>query len=173
MILAVGVSAIAGFSFFLHRRTAKSLEANNQKQFADAPPYRSLFEPDDEEIRSLEREEIERAEIQKQAAAQNVLTEKENLARRFQTVWRENPTVQSTIELFRLAALTESAKIFSETAQSVLQVWRENKIKNLTARNLADLLDSHVAALSQQERASGAAFWLKQETAALRREDAR
>ncbi len=169
-IIIVGAAAVFGFSFYLKRR-AKSLESNNQKQIVgDAPQYRSLFEPDEEEIRFLEREEAAKTEAEKLETARRDLLEKAERVKEFQTIFLENPTRKNIIELLLSAAGSESAKIFGETAESVLKVFRENKIKNLTATDLAGLLESHIGLLSQQERASGAMFWLKQEIERLRRD---
>lgn len=168
-IIAVASAAVLGFSFFWKRR-AKSLQTTDQKQFTERPPYRSLFEPDDEEIRALEREEKSKSEAEKLDAARRVSFEKAERAKEFKAIWLESPTRKNTIELLSSAAQSESAEIFSETSENVVKIWRENKIKNLNARDLADLLDSHLAILPQQERASGAIFWLKREIADLRRE---
>lgn len=168
MLIAASVSAVIGFSVYLKRR-ANSLKSNNQKQFADSPPFRPLFAPTDEEIRACEREKELKVESEKQVAAQKFLLEKEEATGEFLKVWFENPTKKKTVELLHLAAQSESAKIFSETAESVIQVFREKRIENLAANDLADLLDSHLGILSQQERASGAVFWLKREVADLRR----
>ncbi|MGI8787047.1 MAG: hypothetical protein ACR2HG_04705 [Pyrinomonadaceae bacterium] len=167
MIIAVSISAIVGFSVYLRRKT-KSLKSENQKQFADVPPYRSLFEPDDEEIRASEREAQMRVEAERKEAERKVLFEKSEKVREFEKIWRGEPTKQNTIELLRLAAISESAEVFSQTAENVIQVWRENKIENLTSTDLADLLDSHFRTLPQQERISGALFWIKQEIERLR-----
>ncbi len=79
------------------------------------------------------------------------------------------PTKENTIELFRLAVESESAEIFSQTAENVIQVWRTGKLKSLTANDLAQLAESHLWLLPQEERTLGAVFWLKQEIADLRR----
>jgi hypothetical protein len=167
-LIAVGLSTVLGFSFYLKRRT-KHFNSNNQKQFIDEPPYQSLFAPTDDEIVAFERDERLKAESEKQAATQKILLEKAEITREFQKIWQENSTKKNTVELLFLAAQSESAKVFSETAESVIKVWREKKAENLTAHDLADLLDSHLGLLSQQERASGEVFWLKQEIESLRR----
>jgi len=128
-----------------------------------------LFAPDEEEVRFLEREEAAKIEAEKLETARQTLLDKAEQVKEFQTIFLEDPTRKNIIELLLSAATSESAKTFGETAESVLKLFRENKIKNLTATDLADLLDSHIGLLSQQERASGAAFWLKREIINLRR----
>lgn len=171
MVIAVGISAVAGFSIYLKIRRRKSLAAvaANQKQFDNAPPYRSLFEPDDAEIRALEREAQVKSEVERREAANIIAFEKAEAVSEFEKVWRECPTKQNTVELLRLAAASESANIFSQTAESVIQVCLNEHTGGLSRADLADLLDSHLRILPQQERFSGAIFWLKQEIENLRR----
>ena len=170
MIIAVSITAVVGFSVYLNRKT-KSLESKNQKQFAaDAPPYRSLFEPDDEEIRASEREARMKVEAERKEIEQNILFEKAEKTREFEKIWRDEPTKQNTIELLRLAAQSESAEIFSQTAESVIQVLKNEQAGGLSKADLADLLDSHFRTLPQQARISGAIFWLKEEIKGLRGE---
>lgn len=172
LVIAVSISAVAGFSIYLTRRTAKSLETRNQRQFDDAPPppYRSLFEPDDEEIRALERAARTKIQTERAEVERNILFEKAERARESEKVWRAEPTRQNTIELLRLAAASESAEIFSQTAENVIQVFRSEQAGGLSKQDLADLLDSHFRTLPQQEKSSGAIFRLKREIENLRAE---
>lgn len=168
MVIAVSVSAVVGFSVYL-RRKAKSLETNNQKQFVEPPEgYRSLFEPSDEEVRASEREAQMKFEAERAEAVRRVSSEKSDEARAFEKIWRNEPTRQNTVELLRLSARSESAEVFSQMAENVIQIWRSEQAGDLTAKDLADLLDSHFRTLPQQERTSGAIFWLKQEINRLR-----
>lgn len=164
-VITVGLSAVLGFSF-LNLRRNKSLHTKNPDQIE--PSYKSLFAPNNAEIRALEREEKAKAEVEKAEAANKVLYEKAERLSESKKIWLENPNKKNTIELLFLAAQTESAKTFSETAKSVIQVWQTGKLKGLTANDLAQLTESHLWLLPQQERISGAVFWLKQEIADLR-----
>lgn len=168
MVIVVGIAAVAGFSVYLKRRN-KSLESKNQKQFVDAPPYRSLFEPSNEEISALEREEQTKIEAQRKEDERKITFEKTRKVREFEKIWRDEPTKQNTIELFRLASQSESAEIFSQTAENVIQVFHHEQAGGLSKTDLADLLDSHLRILPQQERLSGAVFWIKREIEILRR----
>jgi len=168
VVIISAVAAVVGFSGYLKRRH-KSLETINQKQFEDAPPYRSLFEPTDEEIRALEREEQITTEAQEKEARRKTLFEKSEQVREFEELWRNEPNRQNTVELLRLAAESESAEIFSQTAETVIQVLHHGQAGNLSKKDLADLLDSHLRILPQQERFSGAVFWIKREIENLRR----
>jgi len=95
-IIIVGATVFLGFSFYLKRRS-KSLQTQNQKQFADAPQYRSLFEPDDEEIRALEREETAKVEVEKLETARHGSLEKAERMKEFQATWLENPTRKNSV----------------------------------------------------------------------------
>ncbi len=167
VVIVIGVSAIVGFSAYLKRRN-KSLDATNQNQFNN-PPYRSLFAPSDEEIRALERVEQTKLEAEQKENEREVLSKKSEKVRDFEKIWRGEPTKQNTIELLRLAAQSESAETFSQTAENVIQVLHHEQAGGLSKKDLADLLDSHLRILPQQERLSGAMFWIKREIENLRR----
>lgn len=170
MVIAVGVSAIVGFSLYLKRRTGR-LESNNPKQFTDEPPpYRSLFAPTDEEIQTQERAESAARKAKSAEAERQTAAKKIKAVREFRKVWTDEPNRENSLELFRLAAESENAEIFSETAEAVIEFRRESKAANLTANDLADLLDSHLRILPRQERLSGAVFWVRREIENLRRE---
>ena len=166
-IIAVGALSVFGFAFYLKRRR-KSLAANKPKQFVQSPPSRSLFEPDDEELRAAEKaESVEQAAKKAEAECQSAASKIE-AAHDFRQIWANAPNRANTLELFRLAADSANAEIFSETAETVIQFRRAKGIGDLTANDLADLLDSHLATLPQQERTSGALFWLRREITSLR-----
>jgi hypothetical protein len=167
-IITVGLLSVLGFSFYFKRRN-KSLQTNDQKQFNDALPYRSLFAPTDEEIRALENREREEIEAKQEEARREKSFQKSEKVREFEKTWRIDPTRRNTIELLRLAATSESAEIFSQTAESVIQVLHHEQTGGLSKKDLAELLDSHLRILPQQERFSGAIFWVKREIENLRR----
>lgn len=166
-VVTVGLSIISDFPFRLKRR-AETVQSNNHKQFAREMPPRSLFEPNGEEIRRSEREAAALKRAEKIEAAQKISAEKIEVWREAQNVWLNEPNRRETIKLLRLATETEDAKIFSETAENVLKVWRGQKIAGLSAADLADLLDSHWRTLPQQERTAGALFWLRRAIVGLR-----
>ncbi|HEX8637683.1 MAG TPA: hypothetical protein VF692_06460 [Pyrinomonadaceae bacterium] len=167
VMIAVGAAAtILGFSFYLKRRS-KSLAAVKRQQFDCAPP-RSLFEPDAAELRAIEREN-EKSLLAKSAAQErHSKAEKAKAVRLFLEKWQTAPDKKTTAELLRVTASSESAEIFSEISENVVEIWRAGGIENLTAPDLADLLDSHFRLLPQQERTSGAIFWIKREIKKLR-----
>jgi hypothetical protein len=167
--ILVVLSAVATLGFYVRRRNSNLLEQNPPKNLA-AESFRPLFEPTEAELRAFEREEKAQAEAKRLAEARRISEEKTVKVSEFERTWAQSPDRKRTIELLFLACETENAKIFSETSENVIKLWRENRIENLTARDLADLLDSHFRILPQQERISGALFWLREEIENLRRE---
>ena len=165
MVLVVGASAAIGF--YVKRQVVKSLNENNSNQINELPPYRSLFEPTDEELHALEREEKLKLEAKKEEELRQVLAEKIERVYKFQAVWLTEPSKRNTVELLRLASESESAKTFSEMVESVLKIWDDKKLVDLTANDLANLIESHLRILPPQERTSGKLFWLKQEIQSL------
>ncbi len=151
------------------RRNSLLLEQNPPKNF-EAENFRPLFQPTEAELRAFEREEKARIETEKAKEARLIFEEKAEKVSEFEKVWSAAPDRKRTIEFLFLSAESENAKIFSETSENVIKLWRENRIENLTARDLADLLDSHFRLLPQQERTSGVIFWLKKEIERLRSE---
>lgn len=179
--------------------------------------YKSIFAPDEEELRALEAEEtaktreLFRQEILARAGTldfnslieakvfeaefyDRVLTElalrcdEENfgalcsfvaqyklrtngeLVRRFQSIYKDSPGRNGTIQLLHFAALSESAKIFSDSFEIVIQLSREDGLKDFTLQNLVRLAESEFWLLPAAEKTSGAGFLLKQRLARLRAE---
>lgn len=170
MVIAVGITAVVGLSIYLKRKN-KSLDTNNRRQF-DEPPqgFRSLFAPDEAELRAEENAAQMRVEAERKEAERQSAFERAEKAREYEKIWRAEPTRRNAVELLRLAAESESAEIFSRTAENVVRLLPHEQAGGLSKKDLADLLDSHLRILPQQERLSGATFWLKQEIERLRRE---
>lgn len=168
MVIGAGIAAVAALSIYFKRRN-KFLETNNKNQFDEPPPYRSLFAPDEAEIQALEREKQAKLEAARKETESKILFEKAEKVRAFERIWRGEPNKQNTTELLRLAAASESAEVFSQTAENVIQSLHHEQAGGLSKRDLADLLESHLRILPQQERFSGAIFWVKREIERLRR----
>lgn len=162
------ISVVVAISILLTSR--KTLNSSEIKEIQEIRPYRSLFEPDEDEIRVIEREEKMRLKAENEQKKEDLLKEKAEKVFEFQKIWNQEPNRKNTIELIILSAQSESGELFSKTAENVLNLWKENRIENLSASDLADLLDSHFRILPQQERTSGALFWLKEEIAELKRQ---
>ena len=100
--------------------------------------------------------------------ARRLAEEKQEKVYEMEKNWRVSPDKKATAGILFAASELGHAKIYGEIAESVIKIWREDKIENLSARDLADLLDSHFRILPQQERTSGAIFWLREEIENLR-----
>ena len=168
--ILVVLSAVITISVLLLKtqKDRKTLFSENPREI-EPPNPRSLFEPDAEEIRASEREEKARIEAQKTEEIRRLAAQKAEKAREFREFWELAPNRRNTVQLLHLAAQTESGKIFSETAENVIQHFQAKKIEDLKAEQLAQILESHFWLLPNEERTSGVAFWLKQEIAGLRR----
>jgi len=167
--ILVVLSAVVTISVILKTRKDRNYLTSKITNEIDSPQYRSLFEPDEAEIRALEREEKVKIEAQKAEELSRISAQKAEKLREFQEFWEMSPNRRNTVQLLHLAAQTESGKLFSETAESVIQHWQANKIEDLSATNLAQILESHFWLLPNEERTSGVSFWIKQEIAGLRR----
>jgi len=165
--ILVVISAIATLAIFAKRRNSNLLQQNPSKNLS-AENFRPLFQPTEEEIRAFERQEKTRSEAKKAEESRRILVEKAEKASEFEKTWSISPDRKTTIELLFLASESGNAKIFSEISANIIRFWRENRVENLTAQDLADLLDSHFRILPQQERTSGALFWLREEIERLR-----
>jgi hypothetical protein len=168
MLLIFAVFAVLAAAVLLFRAT-KRHDAEIPKPIRptlEPPPNaRPLFAPTGEELR-LEIEEkearaIARREYRSRAAARN----KVDVAL---SAWRENVDSASAARLLRVAAEDGLEGDLEKAANELIKKFHESGIHGLTNNDLAALLDSHIALLSNAERASGAIFWLKQEVAKLR-----
>lgn len=167
LTILVVLSAGALLAVFVKRRNSNLLEQNPPKTLA-AEHFRPLFQPTEDEIRAFEQAENAKLEANKLEEERRVFEEKIGRIYQFEENWRISPDKRKTVELLLLASNSESAEIFSQITESIIKLWRENRIDNLRANDLADLLDSHFRLLPQQERTSGACFWLKEEIKNLR-----
>lgn len=165
-IILTIISAVITIS--LLSKSRKTLNSSEIKEIHETKPFRSLFEPDEEELHALERAERTRLNALEEQKREDLLVQKKERVYEFQKIWSEASNVKNTLELLTLAASSENGNLFSEIAEKVLSFWKEDQIKNLSAKDLADLLDSHFRTLPQQERTSGAMFRLKEEIAELR-----
>lgn len=173
MVIIAGLLIAAGFSFYLKNRRLSGPENQRINLYPPDPRiYRPLFEPSESDLLALERADEkakqERGRKEKRLAAEKEVAAKTADTSALFTQWAEAPDIKRLGELMAVAAGTESAEIFSEISKNVIQIWHNKKIAGLRAADLAALLDSHLRLLPQQEMASGALFWLKEDIAALR-----
>ena len=91
------------------------------------------------------------------------------LAARLLEVWERDPTRGSTVELLRVAALSDDAATFGRALEAVLRAWEESRLNVLSAGELRSLFDGEYWLLSSEAQRSGAGFALKQKLADARR----
>ncbi len=173
MVIVAGLLIAFGFSFYLKNRRLSGPEDQRINLYPPDPRiYRPLFEPSESDLLALERADKkvnqERAQEERRRAAEEEFAAKMADTGALFTDWAEAPDIKRLGELLAAAAGTGSAECFSGISKNVIQVWHNKKIAGLRAADLAALLDSHLRLLPQQEMASGALFWLKEDIAALR-----
>src|SRR5262249_20749370 len=93
-----------------------------------------------------------------------------NLARAIVTSWKRSPDRGGTSKTLHIAALTDDPEFYRGTVETVLELWRERKLKDVSPVELRALFDGEFWVLSSGSRRSGAGFLLKRTLARARRE---
>lgn len=75
--------------------------------------------------------------------------------------FQQLPNRNSTAKLLHVAALTDDAKNFGRAIELVLMSWRDDRLADLSAVELQELINSEYWVLSSHTRSSGAGFVLK------------
>ncbi|MBC7910586.1 MAG: hypothetical protein H7Y30_08805 [Pyrinomonadaceae bacterium] len=84
--------------------------------------------------------------------------------------WKISPDRRTTAKMLHLAAKAGDAVVYQNAIESALQSWRERKLPDTGAEELAQLIESEFWILPAGARNSGAGFLLKRELAKVRRE---
>lgn len=92
-----------------------------------------------------------------------------SLARALLDVWDAAPTRDTTVDLLRIAALSDEAETFRETVEAVYRRWRAGELTSMKSEELSALFESEYWVLSSDARRSGAGFVLKQTLAEIGR----
>jgi hypothetical protein len=142
--------------------------STNQNTF-NPKKFRGLFQPTEEEIRASEKAEKEIEQAKTGEAKRLELEEKISKVVESIDVWRKLPSRRNTLELLYVASKSENGRVYSDAAKSVLESWQNGKIDDLSAEDLAQILESHFWLLPDEQRTSGINFGLNQEIASLRR----
>lgn len=173
LVFTIFILLLAGISFavFVKRLVSSNLrllEESHRDNLA-AEHFRPLFAPNEEDMREFEREEKAQLAVKQSEEQGHVRAKKLALFEKLRQTWRVSPNRAKTIEMLYQASQTESGKVYLEVSESVLEAWRAGKIADLTADDLAQLLESHFWLLPTTERTPGFSFRIQQEIAALRR----
>lgn len=166
MFLLIAVLAILSAALFAGYLSRRSLRPVATPVLPEPPiNARPLFEPTKRELRreqqAKEAREIARREVRDTA-------ERRERIDAALAEWRAKHDAASAGDLLQAAVDHGREGDFARAAKEILDVYRESGSPRLTPHDLADLIDSHYRLLSQNDRASGALFWLKQEVAELR-----
>ncbi len=120
---------------------------------------------------------VERAENEKQLlslvsyiARSDSLPVNKKLAEAFIESWKLSPDRRTTAKMLHLAAKVGEAVVYQNAIESALQGWRERKLPDINAEELAQLIESEFWVVPSSARNSGAGFLLKRELAKVRRE---
>ncbi|CAN5536339.1 hypothetical protein BH10ACI1_BH10ACI1_14910 [soil metagenome] len=169
LTILVVLSAVVSIAVLLKvQQNRRTLSTNNPKKL-EPPIYRSLFEPSEAEIRAFEVEEKAKETAKKSEELSQILAGKSKKVCEFQKIWRTLPNKKNTIGFIQIASQSENGEIYSAVAGEILEYWKDAKIVDLTAHELAKMLDSHFWLLSNEQRTSGVKYWLNHEIAGLRR----
>lgn len=160
-------ATIAGFVLFVRSLTTRT---NQLKELQDSPPLssRPLFEPTDDELRAYERGLAIR-QAEEQTAAR--VTEKRRVSDEFEARvgdFLANPDRKTAIGLICDAAATGDAEVFGNASLRLIRFFKEERPEFLSAADLAELLESQISIMSQQESMPGIAFRLREEIAEFR-----
>jgi hypothetical protein len=166
LLLLAGIS----LAFLVKRLVSPKFLEERQPSILAAENYRPLFAPTDEDLREAEAEEKARLTAQQSEEIERIASEKLVNLEKIRQTWRESPNKAATIELLYRASQTGNGEVYLETARIVLDVWRAEKVSDLSSDDLAHLLESHFWLLPTHERTPGVSFRLKEETAGLRRD---
>lgn len=102
--------------------------------------------------------------------AQNELPGNRSLAEAVIASWQQAPDRSGTAKALHFAALSDDPDVFRQAVESALQLWREEKLKDISAIELRALFDGEFWVLSSRSRSSGAGFVLKRSLENARRE---
>ncbi len=80
------------------------------------------------------------------------------------------PGNQTLIETLRIAALSDDAAAYQRAIEAAIGLWRREKLPDVSADTLNELIESHFWTLAPGARESGAGFLLKRTLVEVRRE---
>jgi hypothetical protein len=102
--------------------------------------------------------------------SQNNLPVNRALAEAMLAAWQKSPDRHSTAKAIHFVALSDDAKLFNNTVELALRLFREGKLSDMSAMELQALLNGEYWLLSSGERNSGTGFVLKRTLSSARRE---
>jgi len=169
LLIILGLIAGASAAALYLRRTNRSPEMLEPQAIAGAENLRPLFEPTKEELlaEQNEKERLLMLETQAEADRQKQLVIDE--AELELADWTVSPNRSQTIVLLSDTAKSENEDIYLKVCKEILRVWREGSVSDISADDLALMMESHYWLIPADKRTPGASFLLKEEVAGLRR----
>ena len=164
LIFTVIILIAAAIIVFVRRQSRTPLLEDQTPKYLDRENLRSLFAPDEEELRAEEREQQKMLEEQDAEEREKERQKKLASFEEFRQTWRELPDRAKTIELLFRASRTENGETYMETVDEILH----KRPETLSDEDLAQLIESHFWLLPQPERTPGVTFTINRELAALR-----
>lgn len=146
----------------------KLLENNDPPMRLDAESYRPLFAPTDEDLRLAEAEERRQLNAKRESEERQESEKKLTQLEELRQTWSESPGRAATIELLHRASQIENGEAYLDTCERVLAAWRDQKLADISAGDLAQLLETHFWLLPAEQRTPGASFRLKEAVAELK-----
>ena len=92
------------------------------------------------------------------------------LAERVIAQYKASPGRSTTADTVHLAALSNEAVIFEKAVDTIMQLWSEGRIPEVTAEELRELFESEYWVLGADARRAGPGFTLRQRLAEVRRQ---
>ncbi len=171
LLFTIFLISLAGISlvFLIKHLTGPHLLEEKSRRNIDAVNFRPLFAPSDEEMLAFEAEEQKRLAANESEERRQIYEEKLAKLEEIRQNWRASSNRSNTIEVLYSASQIGHGEVYIEVSENVLKAWRAGKIADLSADDLAQLLESHFWLLPAHERAPGVSFRIQQETAVLRR----
>jgi len=156
--------ALTGVAVLVKRRIDRDLiESNEPKNLTDTH-LRPLFpaeaderveEPVDGEVIDAEPVDDER---EKKLAKLDDLRQ----------TWLANPNRRDAASLLLTASECGIAAVYSDVVTEVVREWDAGRLDGMSAATLANLIETHLWLLPQNEKMSGDAYVVKQEISALK-----
>ena len=157
LLILLVLAAVAASGYFFARRAdgGRQLERFNDE---DAAAFRPLFQPTEEEIRRTALDDERRASDE---SAERSRLERLELLQTIRENWETDKNKQNTVRLIEAAAATGDADEFRNVCDTVIRQFRTGDLAGLSARDLAEAIETHYWLLPSTERTPGTGFILR------------
>lgn len=162
LLLTAAVSAY--FYFYRRENTGRYLKPLPPEN--DMSHLRPLFQPTEEDLRleKIENEKrIKESETREMEAAEAVKVI--DFGQRLK-IWHSSPNKNSIADL--LVSADGSAGLFADAAESIYDAWQAGEVSNLSAGDLAQMLESHFWLVPAEKRTPGVGFRVQRLLSSLR-----